>query len=53
MYVKLLLRNLNHSPYPPHSANIYTYEVIILPRVRDASYISFENTFKSYLGHVW
>ena len=51
--MKLPPRNLNHSPYPPHSTNTYSCKVTILLRVRGASYISFENTFKSYLGHVW
>ena len=33
MCVKLLLRDLNSDPYPPHLTSIYTYGVTIAPRV--------------------
>ena len=33
IYVKLPLKNLNSNPYPLYPTNIYTYRVIIAPRV--------------------
>ena len=33
MYVKLLLKDLNPGPYPPHPINTYTYGVTIASKM--------------------
>ena len=41
MYVKLLPRDLNLNPYPPHLTSIYTCGVTTAPRVRGGNIYTF------------
>ena len=53
MCVKLLNKDLNSGPYPPHPTSIYTYGVTTTPMVRGGTTIllSLGNKMVAFLMH--